>query len=99
MPQTVRANGDSPRLGGAFRSYGGGAVIGPMAVAPAGGGRLYLSDPHGCRSELCPARQGRRTDALRPGLAIKGMSALPPLTPGHQLLTDPDGRTVEVHCT
>jgi len=31
------------------------------------------------------------------GLAVDGRSATPPLTPGHHLLTDPDGRTVEAH--
>lgn len=47
--------------------------------------------------ELYPARPGRRTDALRLGLAVDGAAATPPLTPGRHLLKDPDGRTVEVH--
>jgi len=49
--------------------------------------------------ELYPARPGRRTDVLRLGLAIDGTTAAPPLAHGHHLLTDPDGRTVEVHAT
>lgn len=47
--------------------------------------------------ELYPARPGRQTDALRLGLAIDGRAATPALTPGHALLTDPDGRSVAVH--
>ncbi|KRD06178.1 MULTISPECIES: hypothetical protein [unclassified Streptomyces] len=47
--------------------------------------------------ELYPSRAGRQTDVLRLGLAVDGRSATPPLTPGHHLLTDPDGRTVEAH--
>lgn len=49
--------------------------------------------------ELYPARPDRRTDALRLGLSIDGATATPPLSPGRHLLTDPDGRTVEVHAT
>ncbi|MDX3512630.1 hypothetical protein PV755_27525 [Streptomyces caniscabiei] len=49
--------------------------------------------------ELYPARPDRRTDALRLGLAVDGARAVPPLPPGRHLLTDPDGRTVEVHAT
>jgi len=49
--------------------------------------------------ELYPARPGRQTDALRLGLALNGTMATPPLTPGRHILTDPDGRTIEVHAT
>ncbi|MER7762509.1 glyoxalase/bleomycin resistance/dioxygenase family protein [Streptomyces sp. NPDC097619] len=53
--------------------------------------------PNGMVFELYPARPGRRTDALRLGLAVNGIGANPPLTPGRHVLTDPDGRAVEVH--
>lgn len=49
--------------------------------------------------ELYPARENRQTDVLRLGLAIDGTAAAPPLARGHHLLTDPDGRTVEVQAT
>ncbi|KND37613.1 VOC family protein [Streptomyces acidiscabies] len=49
--------------------------------------------------ELYPARPDRRTDDLRLGLAIDGTTAVPPLAQGRHLLTDPDGRTVEVHAS
>ena len=49
--------------------------------------------------ELYPSRPGRQTDALRLGLSIDGSTPRPPLAPGHHHLTDPDGRTVEVHAT
>ncbi|MFJ5094220.1 glyoxalase/bleomycin resistance/dioxygenase family protein [Streptomyces sp. NPDC088557] len=55
--------------------------------------------PGGTVFELYPAREGRTTDALRLGLATRGAAATPPLTPGRHMLTDPDGRTVEVHAT
>ncbi|MEZ0110635.1 catechol 2,3-dioxygenase-like lactoylglutathione lyase family enzyme [Catenulispora sp. EB89] len=47
--------------------------------------------------EIYPARSDRQTGALRLGLAIDGSAATPALNPGHHLLTDPDGRTVEIH--
>jgi hypothetical protein len=46
--------------------------------------------------ELYPARPGRQTNILRLGLTIEASSANPPLDAGRHLLTDPDGRTVEV---
>lgn len=46
--------------------------------------------------ELYPARPGRETGALRLGLTVEARAAVPPLAPGDHLLTDPDGRTVEV---
>ncbi|MGW1993763.1 glyoxalase/bleomycin resistance/dioxygenase family protein [Embleya sp. NPDC001921] len=46
--------------------------------------------------EIYPARPGRETGALRLGLAVTGATATPPLTPGHHLLSDPDGRTVDI---
>ncbi|MFM9594877.1 glyoxalase/bleomycin resistance/dioxygenase family protein [Streptomyces scabiei] len=49
--------------------------------------------------ELYPARPDRQTDALRLGLRVDGTKSTPPLPPGRHLLTDPDGRTVEVHST
>ncbi|MER5961433.1 glyoxalase/bleomycin resistance/dioxygenase family protein [Streptomyces sp. NPDC002057] len=55
--------------------------------------------PNGMVFELYPARPGRQTDALRLGLAVDGSTATPQLTPGRHILTDPDGRTVEVHST
>ncbi|MFJ7266903.1 glyoxalase/bleomycin resistance/dioxygenase family protein [Streptomyces sp. NPDC099050] len=55
--------------------------------------------PGGTVFELYPARPGRQTDALRLGLAVDATTATPALTPGRHILTDPDGRTVEVHAT
>jgi catechol 2,3-dioxygenase-like lactoylglutathione lyase family enzyme len=49
--------------------------------------------------ELYPARSDRQTGALRLGLAIDGTTTSPTLTPGHHVLTDPDGRTVEIHAS
>jgi catechol 2,3-dioxygenase-like lactoylglutathione lyase family enzyme len=46
--------------------------------------------------ELYPAGPDRQTGALRLGLAVAGAAAVPPLTPGHHRVTDPDGRVVEV---
>jgi len=47
--------------------------------------------------EIYPARPDQQTGALRLGLAINGNTATPRLAPGRHLLTDPDGRTVEIH--
>ncbi|MFJ8017002.1 glyoxalase/bleomycin resistance/dioxygenase family protein [Streptomyces sp. NPDC096339] len=55
--------------------------------------------PGGMVFELYPARQGRQTDILRLGLAVDGATVTPPLTPGRHVLTDPDGRKVEVRAT
>lgn len=52
--------------------------------------------PDGTVLELYPDRPGRRTGALRFGFEVL---ATPALTPGRHLLTDPDGRTVDVHVT
>ncbi|MFF4429474.1 VOC family protein [Streptomyces sp. NPDC001513] len=49
--------------------------------------------------ELYPARPDRETGALRLGLTLGGADATPPLAPGRHLLTDPDGRTVDIHAT
>ncbi|RMI28859.1 VOC family protein [Nocardia stercoris] len=46
--------------------------------------------------ELYPARPDRTTGDLRLGLTIDGSAAKPPLATGRHLLTDPDGRTIEV---
>ncbi|GAA2028367.1 hypothetical protein GCM10009839_29300 [Catenulispora yoronensis] len=47
--------------------------------------------------EIYPGGADRRTGALRLGMALNGAAATPPLVPGRHLLTDPDGRTVEIH--
>ena len=49
--------------------------------------------------EIYPSRPRRETGVLRLGLAVTGAAATPPLAPGRHLLTDPDGRTVDVHST
>lgn len=49
--------------------------------------------------EFYPARPDRESGAVRLGFTITGATATPPLTPGRHRLTDPDGRTVEVHAT
>jgi hypothetical protein len=49
--------------------------------------------------EIYPARPDRQTGALRLGLAVTGSATTPSLNPGRHLLTDPDGRTVEIHAT
>jgi catechol 2,3-dioxygenase-like lactoylglutathione lyase family enzyme len=49
--------------------------------------------------EIYPARPDRQTGALRLGLAVTGSATTPSLDPGRHLLTDPDGRTVEIHAT
>jgi catechol 2,3-dioxygenase-like lactoylglutathione lyase family enzyme len=49
--------------------------------------------------EIYPARPDRETGALHLGLIVNAAAATPPLAPGRHLLTDPDGRTVEVHAT
>jgi catechol 2,3-dioxygenase-like lactoylglutathione lyase family enzyme len=49
--------------------------------------------------EIYPARPDRETGTLRLGLTISGAAATPSLAPGRHLLTDPDGRTIEVHAT
>ena len=49
--------------------------------------------------EIYPARPDRQTGALRLGLALNGATATPVLAPGRHLLTDPDGRTIEIDAT
>ena len=49
--------------------------------------------------ELYPAQPGRQTSTLRLGLAIEASTAVPPLSTGRHQLTDPDGRTVEIHAS
>ncbi|MFV2198928.1 VOC family protein [Nocardiopsis sp. LOL_012] len=46
--------------------------------------------------EIYPATGTRRTGALRLGLAVDAAAARPPLEPGRRVLTDPDGRKVDV---
>ncbi|MEU8194010.1 glyoxalase/bleomycin resistance/dioxygenase family protein [Microbispora amethystogenes] len=55
--------------------------------------------PDGTVFELYPATAKRRTGAVRLGFNLDGTTVTPPLEPGRHLLTDPDGRTVEVHAT
>lgn len=47
--------------------------------------------------ELYPATTDRESGALRLGLTVTDSTATAPLAPGCHRLTDPDGRTVEVH--
>jgi hypothetical protein len=49
--------------------------------------------------EIYPACPERQTGGLRLGLGISGAGATPAIAPGRHLLTDPDGRTVEIHAT
>lgn len=49
--------------------------------------------------ELYPARPDRESGAVRLGFAVTGNAATPPLAPGRHRLTDPDGRTIEVHAS
>lgn len=55
-----------------------------------------LSD--GSVFEIYPAAD-RRTGAVRLGLSIEGAQARPPLKAGRYLLTDPDGRKVDIQAT
>jgi catechol 2,3-dioxygenase-like lactoylglutathione lyase family enzyme len=49
--------------------------------------------------ELYPASPVRESGAVRLGFTVIGAAVTPPLAPGSHRLTDPDGRTVEVHAT
>jgi hypothetical protein len=49
--------------------------------------------------ELYPATADRESGTLRLGFTVTGATATPPLAPGRHRLTDPDGRTVEVHAS
>lgn len=51
--------------------------------------------PDGMVFELYPATSERHTGSLRLGFSVDGHVA--GLRPGRHLLTDPDGRTVDVH--
>nr|WP_236568124.1 MULTISPECIES: glyoxalase/bleomycin resistance/dioxygenase family protein [unclassified Nocardiopsis] len=53
--------------------------------------------PGGVVFEIYPSAADRATGRVRLGLAVEGRRAAPPLEPGRHLLTDPDGRTVEVN--
>ncbi|GAA4582925.1 glyoxalase/bleomycin resistance/extradiol dioxygenase family protein [Planotetraspora phitsanulokensis] len=55
--------------------------------------------PDGAVFEIYPAKPGRETGALRLGFAVEGTAVRPPLAPGVHVLTDPDGRVVEVHAS
>ncbi|RCV54895.1 VOC family protein [Marinitenerispora sediminis] len=47
--------------------------------------------------EIYPASERRPTSTLRLGFAVAGPAVQPPLGPGRHVLTDPDGRKVEVY--
>ncbi|GGO30315.1 hypothetical protein GCM10011574_66570 [Microbispora bryophytorum] len=49
--------------------------------------------------ELYPATAERRTGAVRLGLHLDGATAEPRMEPGRHLLTDPDGRVVEIQAS
>ncbi|GAB3141953.1 glyoxalase/bleomycin resistance/extradiol dioxygenase family protein [Microbispora hainanensis] len=49
--------------------------------------------------ELYPATAERRTGSVRLGLHVDGAAAEPRLEPGRHLMTDPDGRVVEIHAS
>ncbi len=49
--------------------------------------------------EIYPAREGRETGALRLGFTVVGTLTTPELATGRHLLTDPDGRAVEIYAT
>jgi hypothetical protein len=46
--------------------------------------------------EIYPAAADRSTGAVRLGLTVEGRRAAPPLEPGRRVLTDPDGRRVDL---
>ncbi|WP_017599891.1 VOC family protein [Nocardiopsis lucentensis] len=48
--------------------------------------------------EIYPVRD-RPTGTVRLGVSVDGASARPPLAPGRHVLTDPDGRKVDVQAT
>ncbi len=52
--------------------------------------------PGGMVFEIYPATAARATGAVRLGFAVDGRRALPRLEPGHRVLTDPDGRKVDL---
>ncbi|XVQ89458.1 glyoxalase/bleomycin resistance/dioxygenase family protein [Microbispora siamensis] len=47
--------------------------------------------------ELYPATSERRTGAVRLGFSVDGATCEPRLKPGRHLITDPDGRVIEIH--
>jgi catechol 2,3-dioxygenase-like lactoylglutathione lyase family enzyme len=49
--------------------------------------------------ELYPAGPDLESGAVRLGFTVSGTAATSPLAPGSHRLTDPDGRTVEVHAS
>ncbi|MFD6953427.1 MULTISPECIES: glyoxalase/bleomycin resistance/dioxygenase family protein [unclassified Nocardiopsis] len=52
--------------------------------------------PGGMVFEIYPATAARSTGAVRLGFTVDGRRALPPLEPGRHVLTDPDGRKVDL---
>ncbi|WP_232833038.1 glyoxalase/bleomycin resistance/dioxygenase family protein [Nocardiopsis sp. TNDT3] len=46
--------------------------------------------------EIYPATAERSTGAARLGFTVRGDRAVPPLEPGRRVLTDPDGRKVDL---
>ncbi|WP_182881030.1 glyoxalase/bleomycin resistance/dioxygenase family protein [Microbispora sp. H10949] len=53
--------------------------------------------PDGQVFELYPATSERRTGAVRLGIGVDGAACEPPLKPGRHVVTDPDGRVIEVY--
>ncbi len=49
--------------------------------------------------EVYPATAERRTGSVRLGLQVDSATAEPPLEPGRHLMTDPDGRVVEIQAS
>ncbi|MET8681764.1 glyoxalase/bleomycin resistance/dioxygenase family protein [Streptomyces sp. NPDC004647] len=101
-PNSIRANLlvlYSPQLEECRRFYSDLGLC--FAAEQHGGGpRHYAANfVDGAVFEIYPARPGRETGILRLGLAITGAAAAPPLAPGRHLLTDPDGRTIDIHAT
>jgi catechol-2,3-dioxygenase len=64
-----------------------------------GGGPVHYAAtlPDGTVLELYPATTKRPASSVRLGLHISGQSVTPPLEPGQHVLTDPEGRAVEVY--
>ncbi|WP_017573890.1 VOC family protein [Nocardiopsis halotolerans] len=52
--------------------------------------------PGGMVLEIYPATPERSTGAVRLGFTVAGDRATPPLEPGRRVLTDPDGRKVDL---
>lgn len=53
--------------------------------------------PDGTVVELYPATEQRPASSVRLGFHVVGREMTPPMSPGRHLVTDPDGRTVELY--